>query len=86
MIISLDLSVGPSYNQLLRQCQLAIETLDGLFCFLLSFKVNKTVPSGLALQSTRLMEEEVKLLHLAKLLEELEEVVFCDFGIQVANP
>lgn len=30
----LDLSVSPSYHQLLRQCQLAIETLDGLFCFL----------------------------------------------------
>lgn len=45
------------------------------FNYLLSFKVNETVPSGLALQSTRLVEEEVKLLHLAKLLEELEEVV-----------
>lgn len=43
--------------------------------YLLSFKVDKTVPSGLALQSPRLVEEEVKLLHLAKLLEELEEVV-----------
>lgn len=86
MIVSLDLSMGPSHNQLLRQRQLAIETLDGLFCFLLSLKVNKTVPSGLALQSTRLVEEEIKLLHLAELLEELEEVVFCDFGIQVANP
>lgn len=30
----LDLSMGPSHNQLLRQRQLAIETLDGLFCFL----------------------------------------------------
>lgn len=30
----LDLSVGPSYHQLLWQRQLAIKTLDGLFCFL----------------------------------------------------
>lgn len=30
----LYLSVCPSYHQLLRQSQLAIETMDGLFCFL----------------------------------------------------
>lgn len=30
----LDLSMRPSHHQLLRQSQLAIETLDGLFCFL----------------------------------------------------
>lgn len=86
MIVSLYLRVCPSHHQLLRQSQFAIETLDGLLCLLLSFKVDKTVPSRLSLQSTRLVEEEVKLLHLAKPLQELEEMVLCDFGVQVADP
>lgn len=50
------------------------------FHHLLSFEVDKTVPSRLSLQSTRLVKEEVKLLHCAKLLEELEEVVSVEKG------
>lgn len=86
VIVPLYLGMCPSYHQLLGQSQLAIETLDGLLRFLLGLKVNKTVAPRLTLQGTGLVEEEVELLHCAELLQELEKVVFCDFGVQVANP
>lgn len=75
MIISLDLCVCPPHHQLLGKGQLPIETLDRLLCFLFGFKVDKTVTPGLPFQSTRLVEEKVKLLYFAKLLKEFEEVV-----------
>lgn len=56
------------------------------FHHLLSFEVDETVPSRLPLQSSGLVEEEVKLLHRAKLLEELEEVVSVEKGQPVSTP
>jgi len=80
------LCVGPTHNQLLRKCQLPVQTLDGPLCLLFGVEVDKAVSPGLALQWPRLVEQEVKLLHLAKLLQELHQVVLCDFGVDVSNP
>jgi hypothetical protein len=49
--------------------------MAGVASYLFGVEVNETVSSGLALQRSRLVEQEVKLFHLPKPLHQLHQVV-----------